>query len=153
MDPFLVRNLVYGVEDSLISTGGVVIGIALAGLRRSDILTTGIILLLVESLSMGFGSFIAEDNFMATAAMSHSPWTIVKYASVMFMSYMLAGAIPLAPFALDIQHAWQWAFVLTLTSLFALLYWFQRIAKKAMVLTAIGGIILAISVYSGRSLQ
>jgi hypothetical protein len=153
MDPFFVRNLVYGVQDSLVSTGGVTIGVALAGFERTHILTTGIILVIVESLSMAYGSFIAEDNFMARAGMKHEPKNVLKYAAVMFASYMIAGGISLAPFFFDVDHAVVWACAVTLTALFALLYWFQRRAKKAAALTAIGAVILGISVLAGDAMK
>jgi VIT1/CCC1 family predicted Fe2+/Mn2+ transporter len=160
MDPFLARNIVYGIEDSLISSTGVIVGVSLAGFPRTQVLTTGIILIIVEALSMAFGSFVSEDSFMSKANILHTNLSIMKYAVAMLLSYVLAGAIPLIPFALDVPNAWIWSCGLALVSLFALLFTFQKktLPRKkktqhSMVLTSIGAVILAISVVSGKYLQ
>ena len=160
MDPFLARNIVYGIEDSLISSTGVIVGVSLAGFPRTQVLTTGIILIIVEALSMAFGSFVAEDSFMSKSNIVHSNISITKYAVAMLLSYIVAGAIPLVPFALDVPNAWTWSSGLALASLYALMYTFQNTAfprkqrtKKALVLTSIGACILAVSVVSGKYLQ
>jgi len=152
-DPFLMRNLVYGIEDSLVSTSGVIIGIALAGVKRREILITGSILVMVEALSMAFGSFVSEDSFMLTAKMAHAPMDVLKYALVMFLSYVLAGLVPMLPFILDFDHAWRYSFALAILALFSLLYWFDRKIKKASILATVGGVILGISVMTGSYLK
>lgn len=152
-DPFIARNLTYGVQDSLISTTGVVAGMSLAGLKRREILVTGLILVIVEAMSMSFGSFISEESFVLAAGMQHTVWDIVKYATVMLVSYVLAGGIPLLPFLLDIDDAWQWSVALALATLFVLIMYVQGDPNKAGTLTSVGGSILAVSILSGRALK
>jgi VIT1/CCC1 family predicted Fe2+/Mn2+ transporter len=148
-DPFFVRNLVYGAEDSLISTTGVVVGVAVAGFPHHHIIITGIILIVVEAMSMAFGSFVSEDHFMDTAEMKYSTADIVTYATVMFLSYALAGLIPLLPFLLNIKAAWQTSLMLAVIAMYALLYMFQKRPVKAMAQTSVGAVILAISAIMG----
>ena len=52
-----VRNFIFGVEDSLVSTLGFLAGIAVAGIATRELVTSGIVLILVEAFSMGVGSF------------------------------------------------------------------------------------------------
>lgn len=152
-DPFFVRNLVYGVEDSLISTTGVVAGIALAGLQHKDIITTGSILVLVEALSMAFGAFVSEDSFMKTAKMKHGVTDVLTYAGVMFVAYLLAGLVPMIPFLLHLDGAWKYSIAFAIASLFALVMLVQKDLEKATTLTAIGGVILGVSIAAGRFMK
>lgn len=55
-----VRNFVFGVEDSLVSTVGLLSGVAMAGVARQTIFLTGVILIFVEAFSMVVGSFFSE---------------------------------------------------------------------------------------------
>ena len=152
-DPFFVRNLVYGIEDSLISTTGVVAGVALAGLKHGDVVTTGGILVLVEALSMAFGAFVSEDSFMTTAKMTHGATDVLSYAAIMFVAYLAAGLIPLAPFLLRLDGAWKYSIALAVASLFALVRIVQGDTKKAAALAGVGSIILGVSVATGRLLK
>jgi len=58
----LFRNFIFGVEDSLVSTVGLLSGIAAADTSRFTIITTGIVLIFVEAFSMGIGSFLSEET-------------------------------------------------------------------------------------------
>lgn len=161
-DPFFVRNLVYGVEDSLISTTGVVVGVAWSGLARREIIITGIILVLVEALSMSFGAFVSEDAFMDHDA-ARPPATarqIARYAGVMFVSYALAGLVPLAPFLVGARDAWRYSVAGAVLCLLGLVFVTQpkeravgARAKKAGLMAGVGTCILLISVAAGRVLQ
>ena len=57
-----LRNTVFGVEDSLVSTVGLLSGIAATGsVSKSFILLTGIVYISVEAFSMAVGSFLSEE--------------------------------------------------------------------------------------------
>ena len=158
MDPFLARNLVYGIQDSLVSTAGVVIGTSLAGLASRDVLVAGVILVIVESMSMAFGSFVSEDSFMIQADIAHDWRTIVKYSAAMLGAYVAAGALVMLPFLLDVRYAWQSSAALSLGALWALMYAYQRPTRrqrvgKSITLTVVAAAILALSVISGKLLR
>lgn len=161
-DPFFVRNLVYGVEDSLISTTGVVVGVAWSGLAPREVVVTGLILVLVEALSMSFGAFVSEDAFMDHDAgrPPAPPRQIARYAGVMFVSYAAAGLVPLAPFLMGARHAWRYSVALAVLCLLCLVFLTQpkeraasARAKKAGLLAAVGTLILSISIGAGRILK
>ena len=57
-----IRNIVFGVEDSLVSTVGLLSGIALGDIPRSTILFTGLVYIFVEAFSMAVGSFLSEES-------------------------------------------------------------------------------------------
>ena len=57
-----IRNFVFGVEDSLVSTVGLLSGVAIAGVEQKYIFITGLILIFVEAFSMAVGSFLSEES-------------------------------------------------------------------------------------------
>lgn len=161
-DPFFVRNVVYGIEDSLISTTGLVVGISLAGVAHADVVKSGIILLLVESLSMAFGSFISEDSFMTESQLNPTWDTVIKYAIVMLGSYAAAGLIPLLPFLVNIEPAWMCSTGLSIATLALLMFGYQHKATKhstkqklakTFVLTIVASFILGLSIVTGRAMH
>lgn len=94
-----IRNIVFGVEDGLVSTVGFLAGIASVGTLRETIIVTGIILVFVEAFSMGIGSLLSEHSSEEYVARGEVPVRKAVLASVvMFVSYLLAGFIPLTPY-------------------------------------------------------
>lgn len=152
-DPFIIRNLTYGVEDSLVSTTGVLAGIHYAGVPRSVLLMTGIILILVEATSMSYGAFIAEDSFLQAAKESHSVARVLLYAAVMLVSYVVAGMIPMLPFIFEWKQPVTISIALAVLSLFILIVSFQRNIYKAFILTFCGLVVMFISVQIGKVLD
>ncbi len=94
-----IRPIIFGIEDSLVSTLGVVVGIAASGAGRRDVLVAGIILVVVEAISMGSGEYISSksEEQVRTGANDHLP---IQNGLVMWVSYMVAGIVPLSPFIL-----------------------------------------------------
>lgn len=144
--------MVYGLEDSLISTSGVVIGMSMTGMSNSTVITAGTILVLVESLSMSFGSFVSEDSFLTGVNATHTWKDVIKYSAVMMGSYMLAGLIPMLPFLLGLDHAWKWSVGGTLIALFGLMYWYKKVVSHAALLTCIAASILIITITASKHL-
>ena len=58
------------MEDSLVSTVGLLSGVAVANVPMTTILLTGLILIFVEAISMAAGSFLSE--YSAEGYASHS---------------------------------------------------------------------------------
>ncbi len=96
----LFRNFIFGVEDSLVSTVGLLSGVAAADTTKQTIVTTGVVLIFVEAFSMGIGSFLSEETAGQFARHKGSRIEFGKAGGVMFISYLLAGLIPLSPYAL-----------------------------------------------------
>ena len=55
-----MRNFVFGAEDSLVSTVGLLAGVATAGVLQKEIIISGVVLIFVEAFSMSVGSFLSE---------------------------------------------------------------------------------------------
>ena len=94
-----LRSIIFGINDSLVSTVGFLAGISVAGVPRSTIALTGIIYVLVEAFSMAMGNFLSEESaeefVRKTSVNNRSP---VIAGVFMFFSSVLAALIPLAPY-------------------------------------------------------
>jgi VIT1/CCC1 family predicted Fe2+/Mn2+ transporter len=95
-----LRNFIFGVEDSLVSTVGLLAGVAAADLSGRAILITGLVLIVVEGFSMGVGSFLTEETTEEMAGDPVQTGEAIKGGLTMLISYCLAGLLPLAPYTL-----------------------------------------------------
>lgn len=141
-----VRSFTFGVEDSLVSTVGLVSGIAVAGVERHTILLTGIILVVVEALSMSVGGLLSENSAKEFEERRSLPLRrSVFSALVMFVSYFLSGLVVLAPYALfESSTALPISVSLSLVSLFSLGAINARLSstslvKKGATMALVGG--------------
>lgn len=115
-------NFTFGVEDSLVSTVGLASGIAVAGMETKAILLTGMVLIFVEAISMGVGSFLTDQSVSEFDSHKEVPAkNSIPGAVVMFLSYYFAGLIPLVPYVLLGSANGFWvSIIITLFSLFVL---------------------------------
>lgn len=150
------RNFVFGVEDGLVSTVGLLSGVAIAGVARETIILTGLILILVEGFSMAVGSFLSEsseEDYRAQAQVAHG--RAEASGAVMFVSYLVAGFIPLAPYLIfSGVTAIAASVVFSFVALFALGIFGGRIShtgalRGAFRMTIIGGFAVALGVGVG----
>ncbi len=95
-DQTFIRNFVFGAEDSLVSTVGLLSGVAIAGVPRPTLILTGIVLIFVEAFSMGMGSFLSEA--ITRDENSGQRRISIDAALIMLGSYIVAGLIPLLPY-------------------------------------------------------
>ncbi len=113
------RNFVFGVEDSLVSTVGLLSGVAIAGIDAKQIIITGVVLIFVEAISMAAGSFLSESSAEELETKSEAISERSYVASfVMFISYAISGFIPLAPYLwLSVETAFPASIALSLLTL------------------------------------
>ncbi len=151
------RNFVFGVEDSLVSTVGLVSGIAIAGLGKEQIFATGVILILVEAVSMSAGSFLSESSVeeLETHKDKASKMS-VRAAAVMLVSYALSGLIPLLPYLLfPVVVAFPVSIAASLAALAVLgciSASFARVGytKSILKMLLVGGVAIAVGVLAGH---
>ena len=151
-----LRNFIFGVEDSLVSTVGLLSGVAIAGVPRATIFLAGVVLVFVEAFSMGVGSYLSQqsiDSFVQKAE-THSHKSIAG-AVIMWASYFFAGFIPLFPYLLlSVSHAFWVSILLALLSLFVLGMLAGRMAginllRQGLRMFIIGGIAILLGVAVG----
>lgn len=152
------KSFIFGVEDSLVSTVGLLSGVVLAGATSATVLLTGVVLIFVEAFSMGAGEFLSEfetEEYVARREVSvHQP---LVASLIMFVSYVIAGFIPLAPYALvaDPAQALPYSVGASLISLVILGVVGARITKTssfrhAVRMLLIGGAAILIGVLAGQ---
>ncbi len=162
MRSLIVRNFFFGVEDSLVSTVGLLSGIAAASVPRATIILTGFILVLVEAFSMAVGSFLSERSTEEYVEKEEAPLKIPLAGSVvMFFSYVISGFIPLSPYIFtETTFAIKLSIILTLLSLFFLGILGGEISrtktgiiKRGFRMLILGGSAVAIGVAMGRLMR
>lgn len=144
LNPSNFRNIIFGIEDSLVSTVGVLFGVATAMTDKKSLILTGVIVIAVEALSMGAGSFLTEEstNEMAKRKIASNP---VLDGILMFFSYIIAGLIPLTPYVLFNVDIARFASVgMTLIALFFLGYLPTRNLKGGIRMFLIAGLAILI---------
>lgn len=153
----IVRNFTFGVEDSLVSTVGLLAGIAVAGVTPKYIFLTGFVLIFVEAFSMGVGSLLSEQTVEEYESNGSTTWVKPFFAAVvMFFSYVIAGLIPLLPYSLGVfVNPVQWSIGLTLFSLFLLGVFNARFSrtkfwKNGLITLVMGGMAIAVGIIVGQ---
>jgi hypothetical protein len=149
MDPFVIKNMTFGIEDSIISTSGVLLGIHAANLSRKEILITGFILVLVESLSMSYGTFISDEAFLKNEGSIKNLSTVFYYSMIMFVSYFLIGMILLSPFYFDFKNPSFYVILIGLILLLSIIYFNEKNLQKVFITFFIGALLLFISIKVG----
>ena len=100
-----IRDLVYGANDGIITTFAVVSGVAGGQLSQLAVLVIGVANLAADGVSMGAGNFLAirADERARQAEglpeLERHPW---KHGLATLLAFVVAGAIPLLPYALRI---------------------------------------------------
>ena len=155
-----IRNFIFGVEDSLVSTVGLVSGVAVAGVDKTTILLTGLVLIVVEALSMGVGSLLSESSTQELVFRKRSSLRLpVVGGLIMFVSYFVAGFIPLAPYALlDVAHAFPLSIAMSVLTLFLLGYVSARVLKgkplrSGLRMLVLGGLAIGAGALIGHWLR
>ena len=150
------RNFIFGVEDSLVSTVGLLSGVAIAGVAPETLFVTGVVLIFVEAFSMAAGSFLsessAEDYVKGKSGSARRPFVA---SLIMFLSYFVSGFIPLAPYlVLPVGQALPLSIGLSLVALAVLGALSGRLArvgllKSAIRMVVVGGMAIGIGVGVG----
>lgn len=151
-----LRSFVFGIEDSLASTVGLLSGIAIAGVPKETIILTGVILIFVEAFSMSVGDFLSEysaESYIKQAEVSSKRSTIA--AMIMFFSYFLSGFIPLFPYIILPSEFAVWISIgLSLFALFFLGVTSAKISntnllRSGLRMFLIGGAAIVVGVFVG----
>ncbi len=152
-----IRNFIFGVEDSLVSTVGLLSGIVAAGSGKGVIILTGIILIFVEAFSMAVGSFLSDQS--AEEYVHQRDLPLLKSFSggfTMFVSYFVSGFVPLAPYIFFPSEQAFWISIgCSLVALFALgatgsIFSRVNAVKGGFQMAVIGGLAIGIGVLVGQ---
>ncbi|QQG50290.1 MAG: VIT1/CCC1 transporter family protein [Candidatus Berkelbacteria bacterium] len=153
-----LRNFVFGAEDGLVSTVGLLSGVSFAGLPSREIILSGVILIMVEAISMGAGVYISEDSEKELDPAEKE--NQLSDAIVMLFSYALIGLIPLLPYIIfdNTMMAFYWSigaslFALFCVGLFKGYFVHHHPLRGAIKITLIGAVVIAVAVFVGTLIK
>jgi VIT1/CCC1 family predicted Fe2+/Mn2+ transporter len=154
-----VRNIIFGVEDSLVSTVGLLAGIAIGDITAAKIFMIGIVYLFVEGFSMAAGSYLSEHSAQEYETGKRTKSNEPLYgAIVMFLAFLIAGFIPLLPYLFLSLSAGIIASIIFSLIFLAILGFTQAKFSKVTVwpsiirMVVIGGIAIILGVVIGKVL-
>lgn len=154
-----IRSALFGIEDSLVSTTGLVAGIAVGAENKSVVLLAGIIAITIEALSMGASEYLSDDAVQELDKIKRHKESPKLSGFIMFSAYFAAGLIPLLPVAyLSFPLSLVLSVCLAFVGLFLLGYIKGRLlhtsaSKGGIKMLLVGGITTLVGVVIGYVLR
>jgi VIT1/CCC1 family predicted Fe2+/Mn2+ transporter len=152
-----LRNIIFGISDSLVSTVGLLAGIDVSGTARPVIILTGVVYAFVEAFSMAVGSFLSEESAEEYAAKGNvAGGKAILGGAAMFFSFVFASLIPIVPyFVFDLTIALWVSIGLSVLALFAVglvsaKLSHVRLLDRAVKTALLGGAAILIGVLVGK---
>ncbi len=140
-----IREIVFGFEDGVVSTLGAITGIAAGTGSSFVVILSGIVIVIVEAVSMGAGSYLSGKSareVLETKVKQNPrlekefefffPKSQLHGALLMWLSYMVGGVVPLLPyFFLPIRMSYLPSIILALLVLLSLGAWKTRFTGRS----------------------
>lgn len=155
-----LRNVVFGITDSLVSTVGLLSGIDVSGNSRQIIILTGIVYAFVEAFSMAVGSFLSEESaeeYESQQEVSDGKPFVAGF--IMFLSFILASFIPIVPYLLFTLSSAIWLSIgFSLVALFGVAIVSAKMAnvsvvKRSLKMVFLGGAAIIVGVIVGKVIK
>lgn len=158
MDEDYLRSALFGLQDGLVSTTGVVVGISTGVEDKAIIILASLVTVAVEASSMAAGQYSSEKAVHQLRKDKHKD-SLLMGALIMFLSYSLAGLVPVVPILIfNLGEAKILSMILAFSSLFAIGFIKGKIVdekplRSALELFVIGGFATLIGVIVGQALK
>lgn len=152
-----LQSAMFGFNDALVSTTGVIVGVAAGTGNKDVVILAGVVTILVEALSMGSGQYLSLRSARQLEKAESFKMPAIS-GVVMFVSYFLAGLVPLLSILLfPIEYSAYVAIAASLTCLLVLGYVKGRVVgtspvRSALEVFIIGGIATAVGLIAGNLL-
>jgi VIT1/CCC1 family predicted Fe2+/Mn2+ transporter len=92
-----LRSAMFGIQDGLVSTTGVVVGISAGVDDKEVIVLAAFVAVMVEATSMAAGQYSSEKAVHQMDRTGRHTDSLVFGAALMFAAYLLGGLVPIAP--------------------------------------------------------
>ena len=151
-----LRSIIFGFQDALVSTTGVIVGVAAGSSNKELVILAGIVTITVESLSMGAGQYMGEKSVHQLDKTGKHTDNLYIGGSLMILSYFLGGLIPLVPIILfQFPYSATLSIIFALAGLFVLGYLKAHIVKvnplkSAVEVLILGGVATLIGLIVGH---
>ncbi len=151
-----MRSGIFGAEDSLVSTVGLLSGIHAAGLSRQEIIITALVYILIEAFAMAAGNFLSAHSAEEYKD-GHSVglFKSLNTSVVMFFSFAVMGFIPLAPYLVtSLSNDMPFSIALSLIALFFLGFTSAKFShlptiKRGLLMVVVGGLVILLGTLTG----
>jgi predicted membrane protein (TIGR00267 family) len=152
-----LREIVFGFEDGIVSTMGVIIGIASGTQNKFTVILAGLVVISVESLSMAAGIYLSnktEEEFLASNSKNslharlhrQSLKGVKSDALFMGLAYILGGSIPLLPYFLfSVKTGILFSILFSLIGLLSIGVWKSKITHTSSLKGALEMAIISLS--------
>lgn len=153
------RSVIFGLQDGLVSTTGVVVGISAGAPDRAIIILASFVAVSVEASSMAAGQYSSEKAVHQMDKSGKHRDSLIMGASLMFFSYLGAGLIPISPFLIfPPEVARVISISVALIGLFVIGYFKGKIVehralRSAVEMLIIGGLATIIGLVVGNFLK
>lgn len=153
------RSIMFGLQDGLVSTTGVVVGISAGVSNQAIIILASFVAVSVEASSMAAGQYSSEKAVHQMDKSGKHRDDLIIGAGLMFFAYLFAGLIPILPFLIFPVHTARiMSICAAMISLFLVGYIKGRIVKHAAARSAlemllIGGLATIIGLLVGNFLK
>lgn len=154
-----LRSLLFGLQDGLVSTTGVVVGITIGVQDKPIIILASLVAVTVEASSMAAGQYSSEKAVHQMAGKGKHTDNLIVGATVMFLAYLVAGLIPIAPIVLlEISLAPVVSMFSSFAALYILGYLKGRMVKHSpmtsgLEMLLIGGVATTLGIVVGYLLR
>lgn len=92
-----LRSIVFGFQDSLVSTTGVIAGVAAGTNDKNLVILAAFVTITVEALSMGAGQYMSEKSVHQMDKTGKHTDSLIVGGLLMGTSYFLGGLVPVLP--------------------------------------------------------
>lgn len=154
-----LRSIIFGFQDSLVSTTGVIAGVSAGTNDRALVILTGFVTITVEALSMGTGQYMSEKSVHQMDKAGKHTDNLYVGGLLMGISYLLGGLIPLLPILIfELPLSATISVIAALVGLFVLGFIKAKIVKvnplkSALEILVLGGASTLIGLIVGKLLK
>jgi len=158
INPDYFRSLVFGFQDALVSTTGIVVGISAGVNDKKFIILSALVAISVEALSMAAGQYLSEKSVHELPT-SHHHDSLMIGTLLMFFSYLFGGLVPIAPIFFTTQPLTSFLsvsfafFGLFLLGFLKAKLFSGKVWRSALEMLTIGGIATTIGLIVGFALK
>jgi len=92
-----LRSVMFGIENSLISTVGLIAGMSIGTDQVRVVILGATVAIVIESVAMGVGEYLSDDAVQELDKIKRHPDSPLLSGIMMTATGTLAGLVPLAP--------------------------------------------------------
>ncbi|MEX2012845.1 MAG: VIT1/CCC1 transporter family protein [Candidatus Levyibacteriota bacterium] len=150
-----LRSGMFGLQDGIVSTTGVVVGISIGVESKAIIILASLVAVTVEASSMAAGQYTSQKAVHQMKKTAKHTDSLIVGAVIMFVSYFVGGMAPIIPtILLEQPQARILAIISAFIGLFILGYIKGHVVemkplRSAVELLIIGGIATAVGLLVG----